>query len=67
MTELDIATKMAGLLDPNSVKQAANTTAIKEALQSLAQAADIMDNMNMHIGAEAVTQLMEKVASNLKE
>lgn len=64
--EDNIAFSMEALLNPESIKKNAATSSAKEALVSLAKAAEIMDAMDLYAGSELVTQIMEQVNIRIK-
>lgn len=65
-TESDLAASMAALLNPESVKRASATANAKEALVALSKTAEVMDNIELYSGSEAVTQVMEQISNKLK-
>lgn len=63
----DIAESMASILDPSFVKKAEKDDNVKTAISNLDEAAQILDNMGLYVAAEAVTRVIEKIPSAIKE
>lgn len=63
----EIAESMASLLDPEFVKQSSKNDNVKSALDSLNKAAELLDHMGLYIVAEAVTDVMEQIPTQIAE
>jgi len=59
--KIDIGAEMEALLNPNTIQKSAKSKNVKDALDSLSKAADILDDLGLFVIAEAATQMMENI------
>lgn len=63
----DIAESMAQLLTPTYIEKKASSNSTTEAMESLVKAAEIFENLEMFVAAEAVTDILERIPKKIEE
>lgn len=63
----DIAAEMQNLLEPGFVQNEISKLNIKMAISNLDKVASIFDNMGLHSGSEAITQIIENISETVKK
>ena len=63
----DIAESMVQLLAPTYIEKKASSNSTTEAMESLVKAAEIFENLEMFVAAEAVTDILERIPKKIEE
>lgn len=63
----DIAESMAQLLTPTYIEKKASSNSTTEAMENLVKAAEIFENLEMFVAAEAVTDILERIPKKIEE
>ena len=64
---VEIEESMARLLTPKYIEKKAGSNSTAEAMISLLKAAEIFENLNMFVAAEAVTHLLERIPKTIEK
>jgi hypothetical protein len=64
---VEIEEAMAQLLTPKYIEKKASGNGTAEAMVSLLKAAEIFENLNMFVAAEAVTNILERIPKTIEK